>query len=421
MSPHVRVCCVATPTQRDVRSAEFGRFWWGEAVSGFGTAISALALQTLVLVTLDGGAAQVGWLNSARWLPYLVLGLVVGALVDRVRRRPVMVVTDLARAGLLGLIPLAWALDLLTFPMLLVVVLLYGTVSLVNDAASLSFIPRLVPRSQLQRAHARLDGASAVAQTAGPAVAGALIRLVGAPLAVLVDAATYLFSAVVVASLKGVAEPDATRRERLGARGLALEVREGARWAYGGSGLRRLAVSTHVWFAGQAVLLVLVVPYGYLELDLTAFQLGLVFAVAGVGALFGAVTSTAVGVRLGPGGAIICARSVSALGVVIMLGAASVPTGWAGAALLAAGQVCHGWAMGISNSHEMTLRQGRTPDELQSRTNTTLRSLNRAVIVVVSPIVGLLADQVGLRPVLASAAVIFGVSALTLALNSSWT
>jgi MFS family permease len=412
---------VATPTDRDDRSPEFGRFWWGEAVSGFGTAITALALQTLVLVTLDGGAAQVGWLNSARWLPYLILGLVVGALVDRVRRRPVMIVTDLARAGLLGLIPLAWALDVLTFPLLLVVVLLFGTVSLVNDAASLSFVPRLVPSSQLQRAHARLDGASAVAQTAGPAIAGALIRVVGAPLAVLVDALTYLFSAAMVASLKAVAEPVVSQPARLDARGLAREVREGARWAYGGSGLRRLAVSTHVWFAGQAVLLVLVVPYGYLQLDLTPLQLGLVFAVAGLGALVGAVTSTAVGRRLGAGGAIICSRSVSAFGVLIMLGAGSVPTGWAGAAVLAAGQLCHGWAMGVSNSHEMTLRQERTPDELQARTNTTLRSLNRAVIVVVSPVVGLLADQVGLRPVLASAVVIFGVSALTLALNSSGT
>ena len=144
-----------------------------------------------------------GWLNSARWLPYLLIGLVVGALVDRVRRRPVMMVTDLLRAGLLGLIPVAWEFDVLSFPLLLVVVLLFGTVSLVNDAASLSFVPRLVPRHGLQRAHARLDKADAVAQTAGPALAGALIRVLGAPLAVLVDALTYLFSAVMVASLKG--------------------------------------------------------------------------------------------------------------------------------------------------------------------------------------------------------------------------
>ena len=412
---------MTSPTTRDDRSPEFGRFWWGEAVSGLGTAVTALALQTLVLVTLAGSATQVGWLNSARWLPYLLLGLVVGALVDRVRRRPVMVATDLARAGLLGLIPLAWAFDVLTFPLLLVVVLLFGAVSLVNDAASQSFVPRLVERSGLQRAHARLDTAGAVAQTAGPALAGALLRLLSAPLAMLVDAVTYVFSAAMVASLTGVAEPAPARPARLGARGLAMEVREGARWAYGGSGLRRLAVSTHVWFAGQAVLLVVVVPYGYRKLDLTSFQLGLVLAVAGLGALLGAVTSSAVGRRLGAGGAIICSHSVSAFGVLVMLGAASAPTVWAGAAVLAAGQLCHGWAMGASNSHEMTFRQVRTPDELQARTNTTLRSLNRAVIVVVSPVAGLLADQFGLRPVLAAAALIFGASALMLGTNSTWT
>ena len=136
-----------------------------------------LALQTLVVVTLQGSAVQVGWLNSARWLPYLVLGLVVGALVDRARRRPLMMATDLARGVLLALIPLAWALDFLAFPLLLVLVVLFGTVSLINDAASMSFLPRLVSRAHLQRAHARLDGADAVAQTAGPAVAGALIRV----------------------------------------------------------------------------------------------------------------------------------------------------------------------------------------------------------------------------------------------------
>jgi hypothetical protein len=141
-------------------AAGFSRFWWGEAVSGFGSAVTALALQTLVVVTLQGSAVEVGWLNSARWLPYLVLGLVVGALVDRARRRPTMMATDLARAVLLALIPLAWALDFLAFPLLLVLVVLFGTASLINDAASMSFLPRLVSRVHLQRAHARLDGAA---------------------------------------------------------------------------------------------------------------------------------------------------------------------------------------------------------------------------------------------------------------------
>jgi MFS family permease len=408
---------VASRTEHAEMSSEFRRFWSGEAVSGLGSAITFLALQTLVLVTLHGDAVQVGWLNSARWLPYLVLGLVVGALVDRVRRRPVMVVTDITRAGLLALIPVAWALDLLSLPLLLVLVFLFGTTSLVNDAASLSFVPRLVRRGDLQRAHARLDGADAVAQTAGPAMAGMLIRVVGAPLSVLVDALTYLFSAAIVASLRGVPEPAAAPAGAPGARGLAQEVMVGARWAYGASGLRRLALATHVWFAGQAILLVLVVPYGYRQLGLSPLQLGLVFAVAGVGALLGAASSTRVGFRLATGGAIICSYSVTAVGVVIMAAAASVPSGWAAAAVLAAGQLCHGWAMGTSNSHEMAFRQSRTPDELQARTNTTLRSLNRAVIVAVSPVAGVVAEAVGYRTTLGAAAAIFVASALILAMS----
>lgn len=395
----------------------FSRFWWGEAVSGFGSGITLLALQTLVVVMLQGTAVAVGWLNSARWLPYLVLGLIVGALVDRARRRPLMIATDLTRAVLLALIPLAWGLDLLTFRLLLVIVVLFGTASLINDAASMSFLPRLVSRAQLQRAHARLDSADAVAQTAGPAVAGALIRVIGAPLAVLVDALTFVFSAAMAATLRQVSEAAPEPPAKRGPRGLVGEVRDGVRWVYAGSGLGRLAAATHVWFAAQAVLLVVIPPYAFIRLHLSALQLGLVLAVSGVGALTGATLGTAVGHRLGTGGTIICSHVVSAVGVVIMIAAGSAPLGWAAAAVLAGGQFCHGWAMGVSNSHEMSYRQTLTPDALQARTNTTMRSLNRAVLVVVSPIAGFVADGVGFVQALGAAVVIFSISALMLTLS----
>ncbi len=267
-------------------------------------------------------------------------------------------------------------------------------------------------RERLQQAHARLDQAGAVAQTAGPALAGALIRVVGAPLAVLVDAATHLFSAAMVASLRPAMEPASSRRAKPGGRQLVVEIREGARWAYGESGLRPMALATHVWFGGQAVLMVLMAPYALRELDLTPWQLGLALAVGGVGALLGASMSTGVGRRLGTVGAIACSYAVSAAGVGIMLGATWMPGVWVAAAVLAVGQFGHGWAMGNSNSHEMSYRQQATPDELQARTNTTLRSLNRAVIVVVSPVVGLLADGLGYGPGLFAGAALFTVSAL---------
>lgn len=389
----------------------FRRFWAGEAVSGLGSYVTLLALQTLVVLDLGGGATEVGWVSSARWLPYLLAGLLVGALVDRVRRRPVMITSDLARAAVLLMIPAAWAADLLTLPLLVVLVACFGAASLVNDAASMAFLPRLVPRVHLQRAHARIDGADAVAQTAGPALGGLLVRLIGAPLAVLADAVTYVFSAVMVATTR-VDEP----RDQAGGPvpSLRREISEGVRWVYGGSGLARLAVATHVWFAANAMVLVVLPVWALVELGLSPATFGLTTAAAGVGALLGASLSTAAGRRLGTGGAIIAAHAVITVAVVVVATAGAGTGTVLAPVLLGVGQGLYGFAMGLSNSHEMTFRQALTPDVLQARTNTTMRSFNRGVVVVVSPLAGLLADRLGLTSALVIAAVIFASTVLML-------
>jgi Major Facilitator Superfamily len=374
-----------------------------------------LALQTLVVVTLRGGPIEVGWLNAARWLPYLVFGLVVGALVDRIRRRPVMVTTDLTRAVVLAVIPVAWLLDVLTFPLLLFVVLAFGTVSLVNDAASMSFVPRLVPRTQLQRAHARLDGADAVAQTAGPAVAGALIRIVGAPLAVLVDAVTYLFSAAMVATLRNVSEPTPSHPTKLHVRALAPRRRT--------VGLRRIGAR----------------PVGGSDSYLVRRPGG----AAGRGCSLQLPAARSVGVPAGTGVRIRWCRRTCwgraeyqgrrqpryRRGDHLHLrrlqhrrrrhadrGIRTCRMG--GCSRARHGTVrAHGWGMGVGNSHEISYRQALTPDGLQARTNTTMRSLNRAVIVIVSPLAGVAAYRLGYTPALAAAATVFAISALILAIS----
>lgn len=392
---------------------DFTRLWWGETVSGFGTYVTLLALQTLVVITLDGTAQDVGWLNSARWLPYLLLGVVVGALVDRCRRRPVMVATDLAQAVLLALIPAAWALGILSMPLLLVLVACYGAGSLVNGSASTSFVPRLVPPEHLQRAHARLDGADAVAQSTGPALAGALVKLVGAPLAILVDAATYVFSAAAVATMR-FTEPPAVRSPTPN---IWREMREGIRWVYRGSGLAVLAGATHVWFMANAVLGTVLAPFALLTLGLSPLQFGVATAFAGAGALLGALVSGAGGRVLGTGGAVIAAHVVTTLAVLVTALAGLGTSGWAATAVLAAGQAGTGFGIGFSNSHEESYRQLLTPDELRARTVTTMRSFNRAVIVVVAPLGGLLAARTGNRTALLVAAVVFAGSALVLAVS----
>jgi len=132
-------------------SGSFLRYWRADAVSVLGTYVTLFALQALVVLTLDGSAADVGWLNAARWLPYLVFGLVVGAIVDGRRRLPLMVSTDLLQAALLLTIPLLWFLGLLSLPALLLIVLVIGTASVINVAAAMSLLPRLSSRSTSNR------------------------------------------------------------------------------------------------------------------------------------------------------------------------------------------------------------------------------------------------------------------------------
>lgn len=372
----------------------FTRFWSAETVSEFGTYITTLALQVLVVLTLSGTATDVGLLNAARWLPYLLLGLVVGALVDRRRRQPLLVTTDLGRGVLLASIPLLWLTGGLSLTYLMVVMAGFGLLSLVNDAASQSFLPRLVPREVLLPANARLNQSAAVAQTSGPVVAGTLVTALGAPFAVLVDAATYLVSGVLMASIKTTESVTKTTRAP---GSLRREIGEGLVWVYRHRTLAPNALATHGWFLFHSMLITVYVPFALLNLGLTAFQLGLTLAAAGVGGLLGALAATRLGLRWGAGRTVIACRVLMPLGwMLIALTPSTDP--WYVVALLAVGQFGYGLTMGAENANEMGYRQAITPDALQARVNITIRSVNRAMIVVGAPAGGLLADQIGYRP-----------------------
>jgi len=204
----------------------FLRFWTAATVSGFGTYVTTLAIQVLVVLTLHEGAAGVGLVSAARWLPYLLFGLVIGVLVDRSRRRPLLVTTDLVRAGLLVAVPALAVTGHLTIVVLMAFMVVFGLMSLINDAASQSLMPRLVPARMLTSANARLDQSDAVAQTSGPALAGGLVSLLTAPWAVLVDAVSYLISGLLLLTVPVVEPP--SRRVTL--RGVRSEAVEGLHW-----------------------------------------------------------------------------------------------------------------------------------------------------------------------------------------------
>ena len=174
----------------------------------------AFAIQVLIVKTLHGDSTDVGLVNSARWLPYLLFGLVAGVLIDRSRRLPVLVATDLLQGLLLVAVPVLALTHHLSLIVLMAFMAIFGLLALLNDAATQSFLPRLVPTRLLTTANARLDQSSAVAQTSGPALAGALVSLLTAPWAVLVDAASYLVSALTLRQYRWPSRRDDLRPSR---------------------------------------------------------------------------------------------------------------------------------------------------------------------------------------------------------------
>jgi MFS family permease len=404
----------ARRAERVLRIPAFALYWTAVTIGGFGTWVTIVAVQVLVVTTLDATPTEVGLINAVQFLPYMLFGIFAGALVDRWRRKPVLVSTALGRSVLLLTIPLLAATGMLSLPVLAVVLLAFGTLAIFADAAAQSFLPRLVPRTSLLAANARTDQSLTVAQTTGPVIGGGLVSLLGAPLAVLVDAVAYAVSSVLIARIK-VPEPKADRT--IPRPNLLRSVGEGMRWVYRHRTLAPMAWSTHVWFFGNAILFTAFAPFALRPLGFSPLQYGFVLALAGVGGLVGATLATRLGQRVGAGNAILLGRALNpAAWVLIALAPAS--GGQAALATLVvvgAGQLLVGFSMGIENPNEMAYRQAITPDALQGRMNATMRSINRSMVVVGALAGGVLADALGYREAIWIGLGVFVASAVVVA------
>jgi len=394
----------------------FIRLWAASTVSDFGTYITTLALQILIVVTLPGTATEVGWISAARWLPYVVLGLVAGMFVDRWDRRRTLISTDIVRGLLLLAVGVLGAAGVLSIPTLASLIATFGLLSLFNDVAYQSFVPHLVPRALLTQANARLEQSSAVAQMTGPALAGAVIGWIGAPFAFFFDAVSHLLAGLVMSRIPRV-PPEPVPIPAGGRRpGWREQVAEGLRWVYRHPLLGPLAVTDHGWFLFTSVMGTVLVVYAINDLGFTPLILGVTFACAGLGSLL----STRAGERFGYGPVMSVARAAY-VPACIAFALAPNATGpgyrCVSVVVVAAGQVVYGLSIGFEGPLEMGFRQTITPNGLQGRMHATMRSTNRAMIVVGAPLGGLLATLVGYRATIRISAAGFVVVAIVFRLS----
>jgi MFS family permease len=372
------------------RHHEFLKFWAGSAISSVGSEVTALAVPLIAALTLEATPWQMGLLSAAGGAPILLVGLFSGVWVDRMRRRPVMIVMDLGRAALLLIIPLAAVTGVLRIEILYAVLLMTGALTVLFDVANMSLLPSLVTPDRIVEGNSKLQSTSAAAQVAGPSVGGVLVSLLTAPFALLVDALSFLISAAFIARTRvAEAAPD-TRGARVG---VFAEITEGVRVVVGDRVLRALAGASATTILFGRVFMAVYVLYMTRVLGLTAMGVGLVFATGGMGSLAGLVVAERLARRFGPGPTMIGAQVAFGLAGMLVPLAVLVPS-WA-LPLIVASEFASWMAILVYWVNAISVRQAITPDRLLGRVNATMRFLAGGANPIGAVIGGALGGLIG--------------------------
>jgi MFS family permease len=379
------------------RHRDFLLLWSGETVSQVGTMVSHLALPLLAATALGATPWEMGLLVAAERGAFLLVGLPAGVLLDRVRRRPVMIAADVARFALFGSIPLAWALGVLTFAQLLVVALLGGVATVFFDVGYQSVLPAVVGRAGLVEGNAKLETTRAAAEAAGPALGGGLVQLAGAASAVLLDAVSYLASAAFLAGMR-TREPVA---ERDPARSLRADMAEGLRYVLGHPLLRPIALCTGTGNFFSGVLSAVSVLFLVRELGQPPGVVGLVMAAGSTAGVLGAVTASSWIRRFGQGRTVVTALLVTGpLALVLPLTSPGAGLAW-----FALGMAAVMYGAVVYNVAQVSFRQSVCPDHLLGRMNASIRFLVWGTIPLGGLLGGALGELLGLRATLLVTAV----------------
>ena len=397
--------------QEVLRLPAFALFWSAATLRAFGGSVAGVAFQVLIVSVIEATPLQISVLSALGVVPYLFLGLIIGALMDRWRRQRTLVLTSIGRAVVLAVIPVLLLTGALGFWSLAAVVLTLGVLTLFADSAAQPLLPRIVRRDALVMANARLGQSQTVAETAGPALGGTLLNVVGAPLLFAFDAVIN----AVAALLQWRISVDEPRPEpRAPGRHVGHEIVEGMRYTYGHRTLRPLALSVHTWFLGNSIVTTVFAVFVLRTLDLEPWAFGVALAFGAVGGFTGAVIAPVLGARLGAGRAILLGRALVVVPWVV-LAVAPLTAGSATGVVLtvvAAAQFVYGLSMGIEDANDIAYRQSVAPDGIQGRMNSTIRTVNRVVFFFGALLTGVLMTLLGFQPTLGIGAVVFAAAAL---------
>ena len=374
-------------------ASDFRRLWFGQTISVFGDQVTGLGLPLVAVLTLGADASQMGLLTAVGLLPNLLFSLPAGVWLDRVRsRRRLMIGADLGRAALIGSIPLAFALGVLAMPQLYVVGFLSGSLAVLFDLSWNTLFVSVTARDRYVEASALLNGSRSLASVGGPTIGGLLVQVIGAPLALLADAASFLGSVVFLRRIRAseppiVADEDSIRDRLLA--GLSFVLRDHLMRPT----LLSVATVNLFTFASSALFILYVTTL----LGVSPGLLGLALGTGAVGAVIGAIFASRIGRRLGMGPAY-------ALGLIIFPASMLlIPLAGPGMpmplilTLLFASEFGAGFGVMILDVNVGAIITARTPDRIRARAGGAFRFINYGVRPIGALLGGLLGEALGVR------------------------
>jgi MFS family permease len=385
--------------------ADFRRLWIGDGISKLGSSVVVLALPILAATTMNAATWEVALLGTFGSLPFLLIGLPVGAWADRVRRRPILITADLGRAAALTWVPLAAFFDVLTIGQLYAVQLLVGAGTAFFDVSQGAYLPTLVDRAQLVEANSRLEANRSIAYSAGPTLGGQLVGWLGAPLAVLATVVGYLWSAAWISSIKS--QESAPRREV--EQNLWRDIRDGIGFVWSQPFIRATTLHATCAVLFLATRYAIEVLFLLRTVGLSPAHIGALMTVAGIGAVCGAIMANWIAGRIGR------TRSVLVSGVAMGMFSLLIPLTGPGSRLLffavGAGMVSF-WIL-VNRVVSVSLRQVLCPGHMLGRMNATTLFLGWATLPLGGIVGGALGTAFGLRTTL-------WLTAIGLLASSGW-
>lgn len=397
-------------------NGDFLRLWGGETLSQLGSQVSTLALPLTAVIVLHVGAAQVGLLATAQYAPILLVSPFAGHWFDRFRCRPILIATHFGRAVIISLIPLAYALDLLSVPLLLAVAFATGTLSAVFDVGYVTYLPKLVTPDRLTAANARLESTYSIAGAGGPGLGGVLVQVFTAPVAVLADAVTYLVAGVLGLSIRH--RESLPRAER---QPLWPALRQGVSLLWRHPVLRPvLAQSAAFNLLGQVVF-TLFLLYGVEQLRLASSTLGVILSVSCLGGLAGAALASRAERRMGTGRVMAWSMAVGSLSLAAIPAAAGSVV--AVVAALIAGLILHELGLAVFNVHSLNVRARLVPAEMLGRVTAAWRLVSTGMLALNGVLASVLGELFGVRAAMAVAVGVLALCCLAFLLGpvASWT